>query len=142
MQVREVMTPDVVVIGPHASIRDAARRMRDRDVGCLPIADEGGRLLGIVTDRDIAVRAVADNRNPAQTTVRECMSTDLVWVHDDLGVEDAAEMMEREQVRRLPVLDREQRLVGILSLGDISTRTTDRRLAGEVTREVSQPLRH
>lgn len=138
MQVSEVMTPDVEVVSPDLPLGDAARTMRNLDVGCLPVG-ENDRLVGMLTDRDIVIRAVADSRDPDRTSVRDCMSTDIVWCFDDSDVEEVAAMMEREQIRRLPVVNRDKRLVGIVSLGDVSTRTGNRQLAGEITREVSQP---
>lgn len=138
MQVNQVMSPDVTVVDPDLNLREAARKMRELDVGSLPVG-ENDRLVGMITDRDIAIRAVAEGRNPDNTSVRETMSPDILYCFEDQEIEDAAKVMEREQVRRLPVINRSKRLVGILSLGDISTRCGDKNLTAEVTQEVSKP---
>lgn len=143
MQVKDVMTPTVEIAAPTMSIREAAERMRELDIGCLPVG-ENDRLVGIVTDRDIVLRAVAAGRDPDRATVRDCMTQDIVWCYDDVDVSEAAELMEQEQIRRLTVINHDKRLCGIVTLGDLSVRSGDRTLAGEITREVSQPghLRH
>jgi CBS domain-containing protein len=123
MQIREIMTRDVKLIQPTDSIRDAARRMRDEDIGSLPVAD-GDRLVGYVTDRDIVVRAIADNGD-AQSPVREAMSERVLYCFEDEAVEDVARNMAENQVRRLPVLTREKRLCGIVALGDLATHGVD-----------------
>ncbi|WP_142848806.1 CBS domain-containing protein [Telmatospirillum sp. J64-1] len=138
MQVHQIMTPNIVVIPPDLSLRDVARKMRELDIGALPVGAHD-RLVGMVTDRDITIRAVAEGRNADDTPVKEVMSPDIIYCYDDQEVEEAAAVMEREQVRRLPVINRDKRLVGILSMGDVSTRTGDLGLAGEVAKEVSQP---
>jgi len=141
MQIREIMTRDVEVVPPHAPIREAAAKMRELDIGAIPVCD-GQKLQGMVTDRDIAVRAVADGRDPTQTKVSEVMSTDLAYCFEDDEVEDAAQVMEVKQIRRLPILNRDKQLVGIISLGDISVRTEgteEQDLAGEALEEISEP---
>jgi CBS domain-containing protein len=112
--------------------------MKSLDVGMLPICEKD-RLVGTVTDRDITIRAVASGANPNTATVREAMTPDIVYCFDDEDVEDAAELMEQKQVRRLPVLSRDKRLVGILSLGDLAVRSQRDKLAGEVLERVSEP---
>ena len=118
MRVSEVMTRHVEILNPRQSIREAAQRMSDMDVGALPIG-ENDRLVGMVTDRDIAVRAVAMGKN-SDTPVRDVMSTDVRYCFEDEIVSDVADNMADQQVRRLPVLNREKRLVGILTLGDLA----------------------
>ncbi|MBC6981420.1 CBS domain-containing protein [Caulobacter sp. 17J80-11] len=118
MMVREVMTKGAEVIGPEASALEAARRMRDYDLGSLPVG-EGDRLIGMITDRDIAVRVAAADKRPGECSVREAMSEHVYYVFDDADCEDAAEEMARHQVRRLAVLNRDKRLVGVLSIGDL-----------------------
>jgi CBS domain-containing protein len=112
--------------------------MKSLDVGMLPIC-ENDRLVGTLTDRDITIRSVASGANPNTTTVRDAMTREIVYCFDDEDVEDAAEMMEQKQVRRLPVLSRSKRLVGIVSLGDLAVRTQREKLAGEVLERVSEP---
>jgi CBS domain-containing protein len=132
------MTRDVEVIPPTASIRDAAAKMKRLDVGVIPVCD-GQKLTGLVTDRDIAVRAVAEGRDSAKTKVSDIMSGDLTYCFEDDEVEEAAQVMEIKQIRRLPILDRDKQLVGMVSLGDISVRTGDQELAGEALQEISEP---
>jgi CBS domain-containing protein len=119
MKVAEFMTQDVETVTPDQPIQQAAQFMLRADAGAMPVS-EGDRLVGMVTDRDIAVRAVADGRGP-DTPVRDVMSADLVFCYEDDEVEDVALKMSDAQVRRMPVLSREgETLVGIVSLGDIS----------------------
>lgn len=121
MQLREIMTHDVQLADPAMTLRDAAILMRDGDFGILPVG-ENDRLVGTITDRDITVRAVALGKDPGQTTVRDAMSSGVRYCFDDQTVEDAAQMMADAQIRRLPVLDRKKRLVGIVALGDLATK--------------------
>src|SRR4051812_7939381 len=110
MQVGDLMTRAVELISPNESIQDAARKMADDDFGVLPVA-EYDRLVGMITDRDIVTRAVARGRDPDSTRVRDVMSTDVKYVYEDDSSDDAARHMARLQVKRLPVLNREKRLV-------------------------------
>jgi CBS domain-containing protein len=136
--VRDVMTRGVETAPPDATIADVARRMRDLDVGSLPVTD-GTRLLGIVTDRDLSVRATAASKDPSTTKVREVMSPELAWIFDDEPADAAARVMRERQIRRLPVLDRSDRLVGMVSLADLATDLGDDRLKGATLEEISQP---
>lgn len=138
MQLRQVMTRDVEVVRPDVPIRDAARRMREIDVGPIPVCD-GERLVGLLTDRDITIRAVAQGCDPNTTCVRDVMTPDVTCCFEDQDVEQAAALMEQRQIRRLPVLDRNKHLVGIVSLGDLATCVPDRELIGETLSEVSSP---
>jgi CBS domain-containing protein len=117
MQVKDAMTPHVDSVAPDTPVDVAARRMRDENVGCLPVA-EGDRLVGMVTDRDLVVRALAEGRG--RRTVGEVMSSAVLCCHADQPVKEAARLMEEHQVRRLVVLDREDRPVGVVSLHDLS----------------------
>ena len=119
MLVQEIMSCDVELTNPNTSICDAARKMRDNDIGALPVG-ENDRLVGMITDRDIAVRGVAENCTPQNTSVREIMSERVCYCFDDQDIEDAAQIMADNQVRRLPVLNRDKRLVGVIALADIS----------------------
>jgi len=136
--VRDVMTRGVETAAPDASIAEVARRMRDLDVGSLPVTD-GQRLLGIVTDRDLSVRATAAAKDPNSTRVREVMSPELSWIFDDEPADAAARVMRERQIRRLPVLDRSDRLVGMVSLADLATDLGDDRLKGATLEDISQP---
>ncbi len=136
MKIEEIMTPYVRCVQADVSLVEAAVVMRDMDVGALPIC-ESGRLVGMLTDRDIALRAVAECRDPRFTVVKDVMTPGVTYIFGDQEVEDAAELMERKQVRRLPVLNREKRLVGIVSLGDVALHTSNE-LSGEALKVMSQ----
>lgn len=140
MQVHEVMTPEVVSIPPELTLQDAASIMRNLDVGSLPVSD-GERLIGVITDRDITVRAIAEGRDPRTTDVGGVMTAEVVCCHADDEVERAARLMQREQLRRLLVVDAGGRLVGIVSLGDLVLQTGDDELAGETLERVSERQR-
>jgi CBS domain-containing protein len=118
MQVQEIMHPDVQIAHPNMTIRDAARRMRGDNIGALPVG-ENDRLIGMVTDRDIVVRVIAEDRSPGDTTVRQAMSEGVYYCFDDDDVAQAAQVMARHQVRRLAVVDRSKRLVGVVALADL-----------------------
>jgi CBS domain-containing protein len=136
MKVTEVMTRDVQTIRPDQPVQEAASFMLSNDAGSIPVTD-GDRLIGMITDRDIAVRGIAKGYGP-DTPVRELMTDDLVIVRIDDTVEDAASKMSDAQVRRLPVIDRDERLCGIVSLGDLS-READDDCAERALEGVSQP---
>ena len=137
MRLSEILSRDVETLPPDATIREAAQRMRSLDVGAMPVCD-GSHLLGMITDRDITIRAIADGRDPAQTPVRDAMTPDVQYVYENDDVRKAAQIMEDRQIRRLPVVNQEKRLVGIVSLGDIA-RTGDDRLSGEALQQISDP---
>src|SRR5215217_9126876 len=136
MKVSEVMTRDVQLIEPTQSIREAAKLMAELDAGIIPVR-EGDRLVGMITDRDIAVRAVAEDKGP-DTLIREVMTEDVKYCYDDDDTDDVARNMADIQVRRLPVLTRDKRLVGIISLGDIAM-SDEAGKAGEAVAGISQP---
>lgn len=138
MKVSEAMTPSVVTVSRETPLADAARLMRDSDVGPLPVADEG-RLVGVLTDRDITIRAVADGKDPFSTRVDEVMTPKVVCCLDTDDVERAAEVMQSAQLRRLLVVSGDGRLAGIVSLGDIAVRTGNDTLSGETLQHVSEP---
>ena len=136
MRVSEAMTRDVRVANPGQSIREVAKIMAEIDAGVMPVG-ENDRLVGMITDRDIAIRAVAKGKGP-DTPVREVMSTEVKYCFDDEDLERVAQNMGDIQVRRLPVVNREKRLVGIVALGDVA-RNEDLTTIGETTAGVSQP---
>jgi CBS domain-containing protein len=119
MQVRECMTSGARFIEPGTSLKEAARTMRTENVGALPIG-ENDRLIGMVTDRDITVRGVAEEREPEKTTVRDVMSADAYCCREDDDLDQAARMMAEHQVQRLPVLNAQDRLVGMLAVSDMA----------------------
>lgn len=136
MQVRFIMTLTVESVSPETSLQESARRMKELDVGPLPVCADDGRVVGMITDRDIAVRATAQGLDPALTLVRDVMSDQVVACFEDQEVDEAMRIMEEMRVRRLPVLDSDNRLVGIVSLGDLAVRA-NKSQATEVLREVS-----
>jgi CBS domain-containing protein len=142
MQLREIMTPHVEVIHPDATLQEAAEKMQRLDVGPLPVCD-GERLVGMLTDRDITVRATAQGRDPKTTRVREVMTGEVLYCFEDQDIREAAEVMEKSQIRRLVVLNRDKQLVGIVSLGDLAVRADQSQLpdeeVGETLAGVSEP---
>ena len=136
MKVSEVMSRDVQCVGPHQSAQEAAGFMLSANAGSIPVT-EGRKLIGMITDRDIAVRGVAKGYGP-ETAVRDLMTDDVVSARIDDNVADVAERMSAAQVRRLPVIDEKQELCGIVSLGDLS-RQTDGQSASIALEGVSQP---
>jgi CBS domain-containing protein len=121
MKVSEVMTTEVETISSEQTAREAASFMLRADAGSIPVC-EGDRVIGMITDRDIAVRGVAEGRGP-DTPVSELMSDGIICAREDEDIETVAQRMSDEQVRRLPVLDAEERLIGIVSLGDLARET-------------------
>jgi CBS domain-containing protein len=138
MKIKDMLTRDPHVVGPEAMITEAAKMMKQHDIGMLPVCD-GQRLVGSITDRDLTVRAVADGRDPRSTKVGDVMTPSVFWCYDDQGIEVAAQLMEEKQIRRLPIVNRDKRLVGIISLGDLALRSHNEQLAEEVLECVSTP---
>jgi CBS domain-containing protein len=138
VRVREVMTQGVECISPDTTLKDAAARMSSLNIGPLPVCEED-RLVGMLTDRDITVRATARGSDPNTTPVREAMTPEVLFCFEDDDVKKVADLMREKQVRRLLVLNQGRRLTGIVSLGDLATHTGDERLAGETLEGVSQP---
>jgi CBS domain-containing protein len=139
MQICEMMTKDVVCTRPDASVVDAARQMKKLDIGALPVCGDNERLIGMITDRDIVIRAVADRRDLEEVKVQDVMTPDIQFCMEDQPVEHAAKVMRDQQIRRLVVLNRNRKLVGIISLGDIAVDTHDEELAGSALEAISQP---
>ena len=136
-KIKDLMSRDVKVISPDATIQDAAMQMRSGNFGMLPVA-ENDRMIGAISDRDIAIRAVADGKS-ASTLVREVMSTGVFWAYEDDSVDAAARLMSEHQIRRLPVVNADKRLVGIVALGDFAVLSSDIKTAGETLSEISKP---
>jgi CBS domain-containing protein len=136
-RLRDVMTTGVETVAPGDTIRFAAEKMDALDVGSLPVCD-GERLVGVVTDRDLAVRAVASGRDPNRTAVIEAMTPELVYALEEQRVEDAVELMREHEIRRLPIVDDHHRLVGIVALADLATRT-GAAIASDALEGVSKP---
>lgn len=138
MQIKDIMTPAVEVIYPNSTLTEAAGKMRSLNVGSLPVCDLGW-LIGMITDRDITIRATAEGLDPNTTLVRDCMSDALVFCFDDQTPQDAARLMQMEQVRRLPVITRAKELVGIIALADLATKADTPRGVGTTLEKVSTP---
>ena len=145
MLVREAMTPHAEWITPDITLKDAALRMRDQDIGCLPIG-ENDRLVGMLTDRDLACRAVAQGLDAATTKVADVMTKGITWCFDDETVDDIVERMEQKQIHHIPVLNRQKRMIGILSLSDLALRgpqalsaKVSRLASRDATRHASNP---
>jgi CBS domain-containing protein len=138
MQVRELMTRQVEVVSPDSTVQDAAQKMKDLDVGPLPVC-EGDRLVGMITDRDITVRSTAEGYDPWTTRVGDAMTPEVNYCYEDDDVAEAARLMKDKEVRRLAVLSRDKRLVGIVSLGDLAVHLGDEQVSGETLKRVSEP---
>jgi CBS domain-containing protein len=137
MKVKDIMTEEVEIVHPDDSLKEAAQKMRDRDIGFLPVCD-GDRLVGVVTDRDITLRSTAEGTDPNTSIGRDLMTSSIVYCFDDQDVKEAAKLMEEHQIRRVAVLSREaKRLVGVVSLGDIARKST-KKVSAEVLESVSE----
>lgn len=140
MQIREIMTRQVELVNPNTPLQDAARMMRDANIGFLPVG-ENDRLVGTLTDRDIAVRAVAEGKDVKTAKVADAMTPDLAFAFDDQDSSEAAQIMAEKQIRRLPILNRDKRLVGVVALGDLATKTGDDDVVGQTVQDVSEPTK-
>jgi CBS domain-containing protein len=137
MKLKEIMTRDVEVIHPDDPLQIAAQKMRDRDIGFLPVCD-GDRLIGVVSDRDIIIRVIAEGRDPKAMMGRNLVTAPVIYCFEDQEVDEAARIMQENQIRRLVILNRDKRLVGVVSLGDLAmNRSADQ--SGEVLQSVSEP---
>jgi CBS domain-containing protein len=137
-QLKDLMSPDVKVVGPDVSIREAASQMRDGDFGMMPVGDDKGGLIGTISDRDIAIRAVAHGLD-TETRVRDVMSKGVASAFDTDSVEDAVKIMSDRQIRRLPVVDQNRKLVGIVALGDLAVEPSEMKPAAQALSEISRP---
>ena len=135
MQVKEMMHKGAEYVAPNAKLQVIAKKMRDYDIGSIPVCD-GGKVIGMVTDRDLAVRALANGKDVAKLEAKDVMSKDVIFCRDSEQAEDAIRIMEDNEIQRLPVLNEAKRLVGMVSLGDIS-HALSQDLTGEVTRAVT-----
>src|SRR5688572_14288216 len=138
MKMRDILSDHPQVVGPEAMICEAARKMRDYDIGMLPVCD-GENLIGAVTDRDLTIRGIAEGSDPLKTRVKEVMSMGICCCYEDQDIEEVAHEMEKRQIRRIVVLDRNKKLVGVASLADFALRSNDDSLTEELLECVSQP---
>jgi CBS domain-containing protein len=138
MKLSEIMTRDIVVIQPDDSLQSAAKKMRDRNIGFLPVCD-GETLIGVLSDRDITIRALAEGMDVNIMLGRDLMTAPAIYCFEDQDVNEAAKIMEENQIRRLVILSREdKRIVGVVSLGDLAKNQTTER-SGQVLQKVSEP---
>jgi CBS domain-containing protein len=137
MRISEIMSRGVLCTHPSASLQEAAVRMRSFQIGLLPVFDRE-RLVGMITDRDIAVRGVAEGLDPSTTRVRDVMTTEVISCYDDQLVVEATFLMQENQIRRLVVLNRDEQLVGVVSLGDLAVATGDEQLAESTLEELAE----
>ena len=139
MQVREVMTSDPATCTPETSLQEVSKLMVEYDCGCIPVVNESdsGAPVGVVTDRDICCRVVAEGKNPVQARAAECMTEDAVTIAPDADVEEAARLMEEKQIRRLLVVDDRGACIGIVAQADLALEASERK-AGEVVERVSK----
>lgn len=137
MKVKEIMSDKVEIVSPETTLKDAAHKMKQLDIGSLPVCD-GRRLVGMLTDRDIAVRSTAQGDDPNAVQVKDAMTPKVAWCFDDQDIEEAVKIMESKQLRRLPVINHSKMLSGIISLGDISVRGIGP-LACQALKEISKP---
>ncbi len=135
---REVMTTNVATLLPSATVQDAAQQMKTLNVGSIPIC-ERNQLRGMLTDRDIVVRVIAERHNPETQQIQDVMSPQVDYCYEDQDVEEAAQVMQDRQVRRLPIVDRDKQLVGIVSLGDLAVKTTEGKTAAQALEQISLP---
>jgi len=139
MQVRQIMTENPACCGPDASLAEVARMMVENNCGEIPVVHgSDNRPIGVITDRDITCRAVAQGKNPLQMKARECMSTPALTVTPEMSLEDCCRIMEEKQIRRIPVVDERGSCCGIVAQADIALKTPDRQ-AAEVVRDISRP---
>lgn len=140
MKLNEIMTRVVEIIQPNDTLHAAAKKMRDRDIGFLPVY-EGEQLIGVVTDRDLTIRALADGLNAASVLGRDMVTAPAIYCYDDQDVNEAARLMRENRIRRLVVLNRRgERLVGVVSIGDLSG-IIDDKLLGQVMQNVASPVK-
>lgn len=138
MKIKDLLIPAPISISTHSTLLAAALRMKLLDVGMLAVC-KNNRLVGVVTDRDIIIRSIAQGLDPKYTAAQDAMTAEVMYCFDDQDIEEAAQVMEEKKVRRLPVLNREEQVVGILTMGDLATHCEHAALAGKVLESVSTP---
>ncbi len=140
MKLKDIMTTDVRFLRPNTTLKECGQWMKALDIGAIPICD-GERIVGIVTDRDLTLQGTAEGLAPAETPVSRVMSTPVIYCYEDDEIARAAHLMETKQIRRLVVINREKRLTGIVALGDLAAKSSDKDLSEEVLEKVSEPVR-
>lgn len=137
MQIREIMHQGANVINFNQSIQEAAKMMKEKDIGALPV-ERDDKMVGMFTDRDITVRVVASGKSPKETKIHECMTEGISWCFDDDDIEDVSKKMRERKQRRIPVVNRDKRLVGMVSLAELAGKTKDPKLSHEILSSVAQ----
>ena len=135
MKVREMMTTNVECVGPDTSVIELAQKMKTLDVGFLGVC-ENDRLIGTVTDRDLVIRGIASGRDPSMSTARDAMTHDVFWCFEDDNVKDVAAKMREKEVRRMLILNKDKRLVGVVSIGDVSK--VEERESGKTLKDITE----
>jgi CBS domain-containing protein len=138
MKVKDIMTSNVECVSPEDTLQEAALKMKEMEIGPLPVCDRL-HIVGMLTDRDIAIRGVAEGRDPRSTKVSDVMTREVIRCFEDEEVEEAERLMQSRQVRRILVVNRDERLVGIVSLGDLAAEAGNPQRVGEVLQDVSEP---
>ena len=136
--IRDVMTPNPIYVSDKDSIREVARIMAREDTGVVPVVDNSKKIIGMITDRDIVVRLVAEGKDPANAKVNEAMTKNVRAVKEDSTIDEALHVMKSAEVRRVPVVNARNEIVGIVSMGDISRETQQREQVGEAVRDISK----
>jgi len=139
MKIKEIMSKEVKFVDPNTSLQEAAKIMREKDIGILPIG-ENERIVGMLTDRDIVIRTLANGKDVKSTTVKEVMTPKCLYCFEEDTIEDVSKSMSQSQIRRMPVLNKEKRLVGIISLGDLACKGS-KQVAGDALQSISQKTR-
>jgi len=139
MKLGDIMTLDVERVRPGDTLHEAARKMKSLDVGLMPVCGDNDKIVGMLTDRDITIRATAEGVDPKHTRVQDVMSEEVIWCFEDRDADDAAKLIQERQVRRLLVMSRDKRLVGILSLGDMARTANGTDPAGDALKAISEP---
>ena len=137
MKIKEIMTKNPQYVSSGDKLSLAAEKMRTLDVGFLPVVDSG-KISGVLTDRDIIIRAIAKHKNPEEAKVKECMSSGSLTCYDDDDVKKAIKLMEDKQIRRLPIINHQNKIVGVVTIGDLALETHDQKLSGEILEKVSE----
>jgi len=140
MQVKDIMTTNIATLTPENTIMDAAREMQKHNIGCMPVCQPEGKIVGIITDRDIVVRCIASNGNPKSTLVKDVMTKNVITAKPDMDADDALETMATNKIRRLPVIQNDT-LIGMIAIGDFATRKVFHSEASQALGEISEPSR-
>jgi CBS domain-containing protein len=137
MTIKQIMTPNVEIISPDITVKDAAQKMKSLDVGVLPVGSQDD-VIGMITDRDITIRCTASGKAPDQVKVSDCMTKEVKFCYEDASINDASKLMRENKIRRLIVLDKDKKVCGIISLGDLVV-DGDTKLAAQALKDISKP---